>query len=251
MCLSSPHYTESFFQWQVHGAMRSAEKIVPFITELFHPQSVCDVGCGLGAWLAEFKKNGARKVLGIDGGYIQKKDLLIAEDDFSVRDIESLAFEGQRFDLVSCLEVAEHLSEQSAKGLTSTLTNLSDVVLFGAAIPFQKGRNHINLKWQSYWAEAFAERGYGCYDAVRPRYWNDGEVEFWYRQNLLIYVNNEHFEKLNPTTRNALTSPGPILDVVHPLYWELINRQRTTSQQISEIVRKIKRSLRRAANVSK
>ena len=244
--MSSEHYTESFYDWQVQGAVRSARKIVPYVTELFHPHSVCDVGCGLGAWLAEFKRNGARTVLGIDGAYIEKKNLLIAEDEFRAKDIESFGFGGQRFDLVSCLEVAEHLNENKAEALISTLASMSDIVLFSAAIPHQRGRNHVNMQWQSYWAKGFAGRGYQCHDVIRPRFWNDGEVEFWYRQNLLIYVRKEKFEGLSSTTKNALTSPGPILDLVHPAFWEIINQERTASEQFSQIVRKIRRRFRKA-----
>src|SRR5262249_60644531 len=52
----------------------------------------------------------------------------------------------RRFDLVVCLEVAEHLPTDSAANLLTNLCNAGDVVLFSAAIPGQGGVNHINEK---------------------------------------------------------------------------------------------------------
>ena len=34
----------------------SARIIVPMLFEAIHPQSVIDIGCGIGVWLNEFKK---------------------------------------------------------------------------------------------------------------------------------------------------------------------------------------------------
>lgn len=50
----------------------------------------------------------------------------------------------RRFDLVLCLEVAEHLPASAADTLVRSLTGLGNVIAFSAAIPFQGGANHVN-----------------------------------------------------------------------------------------------------------
>jgi hypothetical protein len=61
------------------------------------------------------------------------------------------------------------------------------VVLFSAAIPHQGGTAHLNEQWQAYWAAFFAQHGYVAVDCIRPRIYGNAKVEWWYRQNILIY----------------------------------------------------------------
>ena len=94
------------------------------------------------------------------------------------------------------LEVAEHLPESAADDFTSSLTNLSDFVLFSAAIPFQGGIGHVNEQWLTYWVEKFSSRGYLAVDLVRKRIWENQEIPIWFRQNTLVFVKEERFSDL-------------------------------------------------------
>ena len=67
------------------------------------------------------------------------------------------------------------------------MCKLSDVVLFSAAIPGQGGTHHLNERWPSYWANLFGSAGYDVLDVVRANIWDDARVEWWYRQNLLVF----------------------------------------------------------------
>lgn len=40
--------------------------------ELYTPESVVDVGCGVGTWLAAFAQHGVDDVLGVDGDYVAR-----------------------------------------------------------------------------------------------------------------------------------------------------------------------------------
>ena len=48
------------------------EIIVPVITDVLNPQSVVDVGCGIGTFLHVFKKNGVTDILGLDGRWVNR-----------------------------------------------------------------------------------------------------------------------------------------------------------------------------------
>ncbi|HTU82550.1 MAG TPA: hypothetical protein VMF61_10495, partial [Candidatus Acidoferrales bacterium] len=123
---------------------------------------------------------------------------------------------GRTFDLAISLEVAEHLPESSAASFVATLTTLAPAVLFSAAVPFQGGEHHVNERWQSYWAELFERRGYTCVDCVRPRFWNDASIEFWYRQNTLVYVRAAQLERYSKLPKTLVGRPNYPFDVVHP-----------------------------------
>ena len=50
---------------------------------------------------------------------------------------------------------------------------------------------------------------------MRPRVWDDPQVEWWYAQNMLLMVRDDHLAASPLLQRARDTSPGPY-DVVHP-----------------------------------
>jgi SAM-dependent methyltransferase len=205
-------YTSTFFDSQLTGSRRSADRIAPIIMERLHPRSVVDVGCGVGTWLAAFKEAGARDVLGLDGDYVDRRQLQIEEDQFQPVDLLAAShlpdqFPDRRFDLAISLEVGEHLPPSYSYLFVELLTNLAPAVLFSAAIPRQSGTDHINERWQSEWAGDFAKYGYYPHDVVRPDVWDDQDVEPWYAQNMLLYLPERYSERVT-------------LNLVHPRLWE-------------------------------
>lgn len=188
-------YDTAFYDRQREGSKRSAEIIVPLIMDLIKPKSVVDVGCGLGTWLSAFHDQGVCQILGIDGGYVDRTRLLISEDCFIEHDLTMKLDLDARYDLVMCLEVAEHLPEDRAERLVDSLTQLGDLILFSAAHPFQGGAGHINEQWLDYWTELFFSRGFNAVDIIRFRVWNNPNVQWWYAQNMLLYANKHAITK--------------------------------------------------------
>lgn len=216
-------YDENFYRAQKDGSYRSAELTIPkLLNYIPKPKTVVDVGCGLGTWLAVFKQRGA-EVIGVDGAYVNKDMLYIDKEEFFEADIENESVEakGQRFDLAVSLEVAEHLSEKRSSSFVKDLTSLSDMVLFSAAVPMQGGTNHINEQWQSYWAELFADEGYVCLDCIRPQIWGENEIKVEYKQNILLYVNENAISRYPRLLEFYLSRrhDKQLLDIIHPTKW--------------------------------
>jgi SAM-dependent methyltransferase len=184
-------YNSTFFETQRQGSLRSAKIVVPLVSELVQPHSVVDVGCGVGTWLSLFKDHGAARILGIDGAYIDSSSLLIPRDCFRAVDLNHPVDIDEKFDLAVCLEVAEHLSKTSAEGLIRFLVRLAPVILFSAALPMQGGTHHVNEQWPEYWAALFKRFGYTQIDAVRKFIWKNPQVEWWYRQNVFLFVRED------------------------------------------------------------
>lgn len=181
-------YTSSYYHEQVNGASVSAGVLVPLVLSLVPAKSVVDVGCGAGAWLAVFKKNGVETVLGIDGGGVDLAQLQISPSEFMRQDLTSDFRLDRKFDLAVSLEVAEHLEEKFAIDFVKNLTSLSQAVLFSAAQPFQGGKHHVNEQWPEYWVDIFSRYGYTVLDPFRRLVWDDPGVEWWYAQNILLFV---------------------------------------------------------------
>jgi SAM-dependent methyltransferase len=155
---------------------------------MLQPKSVIDVGCGDGTWLSVFQELGVSDMVGLDGDYVDRRQLQIAQDQFRSIDLSSPFSFSRSFDLAMSLEVAEHLPPNSADGFVESLTRLAPVVLFSAAIPSQGGTHHLNEQWPGYWAGLFEARGYLPIDCIRARIWASKQVEWYYAQNLLLFV---------------------------------------------------------------
>lgn len=186
---------------------KAAKEIVPKIIELIHPTSVVDIGCGIGTWLSVFEDFGVKDVLGIDGDYVNRTLLHIEEKKFISSDLTKPLKLDRKFDLAICLEVAEHLPEESANTFVENLVSLSDIILFSAAIPDQGGQNHINEQWPVYWQEKFKEHKFELHDFIRSDIWLNKNVDWWYKQNMLLVLKESSQIFLNKSN---------ILPVIHP-----------------------------------
>jgi SAM-dependent methyltransferase len=207
-------YDKSFFDQLEPGVRSSASVVVPLLVEMFSPQSLVDVGSGVGMWAAEFLRAGVPDVIGLDGDYIDRSALEIPRDRFVPANLEEPLDLGREFDMVVSLEVAEHLPESSARTFIGSLTRLGPVVVFSAAIPGQGGTHHVNERWPEYWVELFREQGFRAHDPLRRTLWNDGRVAHCYRQNLLVFVRDGH--PVNWPRDAGDCSPNPAFGVVHP-----------------------------------
>lgn len=227
-------YDEHFYAGKNEGSYRSAMVILPIVFSMVAPQTVVDVGCGTGTWLRAADELGAHDYQGYDGW--QPGHLSIPGERFTVADLARPLQPARRFDLAICCEVGEHLPPPCADTLIATLTAFSDVVLFSAAIPGQGGTHHLNEQWPGYWQARFRARGYSAYDIIRPRIWNEERVEWWYRQNIILYVAD------SAAPRFTLPAATPeVSALVHPKLYEAQRRKRV----IKNLLRSAKQTLAR------
>jgi SAM-dependent methyltransferase len=213
--------------------MTAPMEVVPLIVQMVHPTSILDIGCGTGTWLKAFEEMGITDYLGIDGDYVDKSMLKISESKFQARNLHNSFSLGRKFDLVLCLEVAEHLEEKYADALIETITKHGDIILFSAAIPGQGGQNHLNEQWPQYWIEKFSDYGFFFHDVIRPLIWNNNRVDYWYKQNTFLiskecsenkierYIHPDLFkqrleelENVNRSIRNGELSARESLDIL-------------------------------------
>jgi hypothetical protein len=120
--------------------------------------------------------------------------------------------------------VAEHLPEAAAEQFVRTLTDLAPVVLFSAAAPAQGGTGHLNEQWPSYWAAHFAARGYAAIDCLRPRIWQNDEIAWYYRQNLLLYASAAALASNGALAEQRRLRADAPLDVAHPQRYLVLAR---------------------------
>jgi SAM-dependent methyltransferase len=210
-------YDPKFYADLEDGARSAANRVLPIVMDLVRPRSVVDVGCGAGDWLSALQGLSDCDILGIDGAHVSPDQLKIPAESFRAVDLAQELSLGRKFDLAMSLEVAEHLAPDRAAGFVADLAGLAPAVLFSAAVPTQGGVHHINEQWQSYWVDLFDRVGFAAWDVIRPKIWMDAQVEFYYRQNMFLFVDRTA----------TLTRPDDVamlVDVVHPEMLERVRR---------------------------
>ena len=187
-------YDQKFFHNTLKFEAKSAQDFVSILIKHFAPKSVIDIGCGIGIYLAELKKNNI-KILGYDGSPAAIKGSLIG-NKIKLYDLCRPLKLKSKFNLCLCLEVAEHLGLKYAKILINTLTNLSDTIIFTAATPGQgpKSIGHINEQPHKYWQKLFEQKNFKLNkkltEKIRREMVNK-KVVWWITKNLMIFEKNE------------------------------------------------------------
>jgi SAM-dependent methyltransferase len=213
-------YTPQFYEAHQGGVRRSARQIMPLVLRWVPATSVVDIGCGTGSWLAVVREYGIDDVIGIDGDHVDISQLEIPQAKFVPRDLSCPVDLGRSFDLAISLEVAEHLPAECAPTFVASLAKLAPIVLFSAAIPGQGGTHHINEQWQDYWADLYQKHHYLAIDIIRPIIWNDCQIEWYYRQNILIYAQEEALRQYAALKIGGDRTNAAQLALVHPSCFE-------------------------------
>lgn len=122
------------------------------------PKTYIDIGCGIGTMV----KTAAR--LGVHAKGIDVIEVAVEPTDppyyFEQHDLNTMYRCNEEFDLVTCLEVAEHLDNGKplCKSL-SYLVKLGGILVFTAATPGQGGIDHISLLPPSNWRGWLVDNG--------------------------------------------------------------------------------------------
>ena len=150
-----------------------------------------DVGYGQGLLMEPLQRTHAKNVRGIE--YSRESQSFVPaalRDRIAYGSFVDLSVPGA-FDLVSCIEVLEHLPRNRADDAVAFLTRAATKWLYvSAAIRNQPGVGHINCQPTTYWLRKFAAAGWEL-DLDRTGKFIDrlGGIDrcHWLPQNALLF----------------------------------------------------------------
>jgi SAM-dependent methyltransferase len=122
------------------------------------PRTALDAGCAMG-FLVEALRDRGVQAYGVD---VSKYALQQVRDD-----IRPYCWSGsiaeplpQRYDLITCIEVLEHMSQAESERAIANLCQATDDILFSST-PFDyQEATHFNVQPPEYWAYHFALQGF-------------------------------------------------------------------------------------------
>jgi SAM-dependent methyltransferase len=133
------------------------EGLIGLILDLCKPRNSLDLGCGQGFYVRYLRE---RKV---DAWGVEKEDLgelykspghLIQQDLSQPFDLD------EKYDLVLCLEVVEHISREYENIVfDNILKHMRKYLVFSGATPGQQGTGHVNERPESHWFSHLVRRG--------------------------------------------------------------------------------------------
>ncbi|WP_104106593.1 class I SAM-dependent methyltransferase [Nocardioides sp. 616] len=149
---------EGEYTWDNPSWREHSRSLADRLIALANPKTTLDVGCAKGLLVQALAEKGV-DARGID---ISEHALAGAHPEVRPRlELSSAArpLEG-RFDLITCLEVVEHLDPRAARASIDAMCAATDRVLFSSTPHESPEATHVNVRPTSEWAAAFAERGF-------------------------------------------------------------------------------------------
>lgn len=203
------------------------EGVAKKIVELYHPKVVLDAGCAMGHLVAALRDLGV-EAYGID---ISEYAISQVRDDIrpycAVGSLTEPLPESmpKHFDLITNIEVIEHLYAEDAQVAIANMCSLTDTIVFSSSPDDFAEPTHVNVQQREYWAKIFAQNGFLDCIMSRPTFLTEYAICFqrtenWIRQvedyernirqeakltkerNELITSQNLHVEKLNAEIQN-------------------------------------------------
>jgi SAM-dependent methyltransferase len=151
--------------WGGGGPYERNERWLRFFGEVadgiirdFHPTTVLDAGCALGMLVEQLHRRG------VDARGFDVSEYAISQVDESVADrcqVGSLTdpIEGH-YDLVTCIEVLEHIPPEQADAAVANLCAAADTLLISSTPGDYGEPTHFNVQPPEAWAAKFAQHGF-------------------------------------------------------------------------------------------
>jgi 2-polyprenyl-3-methyl-5-hydroxy-6-metoxy-1,4-benzoquinol methylase len=182
-------YDRSFYEEANEEKRKSSRKVAAVINSFLEFNSVLDIGCGCGLYLAEFQRLG-KETLGCEAS---SDAIKMAPPDVTVFfcDVTRPILLNRRFDLVLSIEVAEHIRKSASGQLVRNCTAYGDTVVFTAAPRGQGGIGHINEQPYKFWTDLFAANHFRYRrefsEKIRSVMKKEKVVE-WIARNLMVFT---------------------------------------------------------------
>lgn len=159
------------------------------VIDLFAPESVFDVGCGIGLHLKPFLDNDIT-VQGIDESTVAHENAVIPTSHITLVDLNEPYTPQEQYDVTLCLDMLEYTSRSQEDVLITTVANTGDIGIVSAPLPRYSTMQYSREEPQKYWVDVFQEYGMQ-YDPEATAALQDridaADDQAWVPQQLMVF----------------------------------------------------------------
>jgi SAM-dependent methyltransferase len=134
------------------------DRVAEEIVREFHPSSVLDAGCAMGFLVEALRKRG------VDAKGIDVSEYAISQVHESVAEHCSVASLAEplpgRYDLITCVEVLEHIPPEETGAAIANLCAATDRLLLSTSPTDYAEPTHLNVQPPEFWSTALAREGF-------------------------------------------------------------------------------------------
>lgn len=158
------------------------------IMEEFSPESVFEVGCGIGLHLKPFLESGIT-ARGVDESDVAHENAVISTRKIKIRDLNGSYTPKNTYDLVICIDMLEYTSRPQEDTLIETIANAGETAVISVPLPQYSSLRYENEEPKKYWVQKFQEHGMS-YDPEATRHLQeriDAAEEAWVPEQLMVF----------------------------------------------------------------
>ena len=181
-----------------------ADKVV----EDFHPNTFLDIGCAMG-WLVAALRDRGVNAYGIDVssyaiGQVREDIRPYCRAQSALEDLpEDFP---KRYDMVSCIEMIEHLEEPDGLALIKKMCSYTDTLLLSSTPDAKDEPTHFNVQQPEYWVKHFAPYQFLHKLDYDPSYISSQALCFYRADQKQLGSLVEDYEKYCRLTRENITN---------------------------------------------
>jgi SAM-dependent methyltransferase len=182
-------YPEAYYQRMTREeAMADAKQFADVVIDEFDPDSVIDLGCGVGRFLKPFADHGI-EITGVEGSEKAIKNAIVPSDRLTQFDLRQPLTAHDKADIVLCIEVVEHLAERSSDTIAQSIADAGETAIITTARPGQGGKHHENEQPPQYWIKKLSAAGmvYDKSTTIEFRQRISPETLGWLSENILVF----------------------------------------------------------------
>lgn len=141
--------------------MNTMENVAHYLVKKYKPKTHIDVGCAMGILMYTMGKRGVRSYgVEVSDYAVENAHPLVKRNIWNtdILDIDISAID-VKYDIVTCIEVIEHIPERWEDHVLDLLCAYSDIVFLSSELNFDEP-THVNVKPLAYWKGSMQDRGY-------------------------------------------------------------------------------------------
>jgi 2-polyprenyl-3-methyl-5-hydroxy-6-metoxy-1,4-benzoquinol methylase len=151
-------YGDEFFKKRVSYNKRS-KILIESIVEMYHPSSYIDCGAALGDLVNE-ALNKQIDAYGVEGNELCFPYLQCPKEKMLIFDLSNPLLLDKKFDVLTCLEVAEHIEELFVDIFVENICKLSDILIISICDYGPTTKIHPTVKSHNWWIPKFQKHNF-------------------------------------------------------------------------------------------